>query len=181
MALHGKQAGRGNLAPSLLPPVPAAGRNGGNNESNHRHGSRWFRPEHAGRLQHDGRRGPGRESRGLEGRELGARTQGLLSRLVLEPTQRSSGDGMKPAPGDVRDLLRLDHEAVLADLDALRGASDSRESLARLRLLRRKWVIHALAEETVVYNALEGLQGVSSSRAAERFVEHELVENLFEK
>jgi len=27
-------------------------------------------------------------------------------------------------------------------------------------------MIHALAEETVVYNALEGLQGVSSTRAA---------------
>ena len=88
---------------------------------------------------------------------------------------------MPSSPGDVRDLLRLDHEAVLADLDALRDSGDARETLARLRLLRRKWVIHALAEETVVYNALEGLQGVSSTRAAERFVEHELVEGLFDK
>jgi hypothetical protein len=88
---------------------------------------------------------------------------------------------MPSAPGDVRDLLRLDHEAVLADLDALRDMSDADATLARLRLVRRKWVIHALAEETVVYNALEGLQGVSSTRAAERFVEHELVENLFDK
>jgi len=81
----------------------------------------------------------------------------------------------------VRDLLRLDHEAVLADLDALRSTTDAAESMARLALLRRKWVIHALAEETVVYNALEGLQGAASTRADERFVEHELVEGLFDK
>jgi hypothetical protein len=99
----------------------------------------------------------------------------------LENLQRSSGDGARPAPGDVRDLLRLDHEAVLADIDALRSATDAREALAQLALLRRKWVIHALAEETVVYNALEGLQGAASTRADERFVEHELVEGLFDK
>jgi hypothetical protein len=88
---------------------------------------------------------------------------------------------MPSTPGDVRDVLRRDHEAVLADLDALPDAGDASETLARLALVRRKWMIHALAEETVVYNALEGLQGVSSTRAAERFVEHELVENLFDK
>ena len=88
---------------------------------------------------------------------------------------------MTSDPGDVRDLLRLEHEAVLADLDALRDANDARETLARLARVRRKWMIHALAEETVVYNALEGLQGVSSARAAERFVEHELVESVFDK
>jgi hypothetical protein len=88
---------------------------------------------------------------------------------------------MPSAPGDVRVLLCRDHDAVLADLDALPEAGDAAETLARLRLVRRKWMIHALAEETVVYNALEGLQGVSSTRAAERFVEHELVENLFDK
>jgi hypothetical protein len=88
---------------------------------------------------------------------------------------------MTTPPGDVRDLLRNEHEAVLADLDALRDVADARETLARLALVRRKWMIHALAEETVVYNALEGLQGVSSARAAERFVEHELVESVFDK
>jgi len=53
-----------------------------------------------------------------------------------------------------------------------------------LRQLRRTWVIHALAEETVVYRALEGVEAANdskSSRADERFVEHELVEGLFEK
>ncbi|HZZ93435.1 MAG TPA: hemerythrin domain-containing protein [Usitatibacter sp.] len=81
----------------------------------------------------------------------------------------------------MRDVLRLDHEAVLSELEALRSAAEGREAQSRLRLLRRRWVIHALAEETVVYNALEGLQGAASTRADERFVEHELVEGLFDK
>jgi len=42
-------------------------------------------------------------------------------------------------------------------------------------------VIHALAEESVVYRALEGLEGEARTRADERFVEHELVEGLFDK
>jgi hypothetical protein len=88
---------------------------------------------------------------------------------------------MTPAPGDVRDVLRLDHEAVLSELEQLRVAQDARDAIARLQRLRRRWVIHALAEETVVYNALEGLQGVASTRADERFVEHEIVEGLFDK
>ena len=88
---------------------------------------------------------------------------------------------MTPAPGDVRDALRLDHEAVLSDLEQLRNETDPREALARLQSLRRRWVIHALAEETVVYNALEGLQGGASTRADERFVEHEIIEGLFDK
>ena len=89
--------------------------------------------------------------------------------------------GNARASGDVRDLLRLEHEAVLADLEALREGPEAREALARLQGLRRRWVIHALAEETVVYNALEGLQGSASTRADERFVEHEIIEGLFDK
>jgi Hemerythrin HHE cation binding domain len=99
----------------------------------------------------------------------------------LESTQQLSGEGPNPASGDVRDVIRLDHEAVLSELEALRRATDGREAQSRLRLLRRRWVIHALVEETVVYNALEGLQGAASTRADERFVEHELVEGLFDK
>lgn len=84
---------------------------------------------------------------------------------------------------DIRDQLRRDHESVLAELDALRSESDEQGCLRRLRQLRRSWVIHALAEETVVYRALEGAEGVrgSKSNADERFIEHELVEGLFEK
>ena len=86
---------------------------------------------------------------------------------------------------DIRDQLRRDHESVLAELDALRSGSDDEHGcLAMLRQLRRSWVIHALAEETVVYRALEGVEAANdskNSRADERFVEHELVEGLFEK
>ena len=85
---------------------------------------------------------------------------------------------------DIRDQLRQDHETVLAELDALRGGGDEQACLNGLRQLRRTWVIHALAEETVVYRALEGVEAANDSRgsrADERFVEHELVEGLFEK
>jgi len=78
------------------------------------------------------------------------------------------------APTDIRDRLRRDHEEVLAELEALRAGGDG-------EALRRRWVIHALAEETVVYRAVEGLEGDERKRADERFVEHELVEGLFDK
>jgi len=83
-------------------------------------------------------------------------------------------------PTDIRDRLRKDHEEVLAELEQLRADGDS-QSLPLLARLRRLWVIHALAEETVVYRALEGLEGDARKRADERFVEHELVEGLFDK
>lgn len=83
-------------------------------------------------------------------------------------------------PTDIRDRLRKDHEDVLAELETLR-AEGGAQSLQLLARLRRSWVIHALAEETVVYRALEGLEGEARKRADERFVEHELVEGLFEK
>src|SRR6185503_6331942 len=84
---------------------------------------------------------------------------------------------------DIRDLLRHDHEAVLASLEKLRLGADPRFSLAQLNRVRRQWVIHALAEEAVVYRAIEGAEGLrgSKSNADERFIEHELVEGLFEK
>ena len=84
---------------------------------------------------------------------------------------------------DIRDLLRRDHEVALAEIEALSLERDSRRSLAQLGQLRRSWVIHALAEETVVYRALEGAEAApdSKSHADERFIEHELVEGLFDK
>jgi Hemerythrin HHE cation binding domain len=95
--------------------------------------------------------------------------------------QRSEG-GEHPSP-DIRDQLRRDHETALAGLEALRVETDPPRSLAMLRQLRRSWVIHALAEETVVYRALEGAEAAVEvkTRADERFIEHELVESLFEK
>ena len=84
---------------------------------------------------------------------------------------------------DIRDLLRQDHENTLADLEALRLEEDSRGALQMLDKMRRSWVIHALAEETVVYRALEGAEAHADpkTQADERFIEHELVEGLFEK
>ena len=84
---------------------------------------------------------------------------------------------------DIRDLLRKDHETALADLEALRIETDARRALQMLDKLRRSWVIHALAEETVVYRALEGAEQAADPKtlADERFIEHELVEGLFEK
>jgi hemerythrin superfamily protein len=85
---------------------------------------------------------------------------------------------------DIRDHLRKDHESVLAELDALRSDCDGQRCLEMLRRLRRSWMTHALAEETVVYRALEGVEAANdsrSTRADERFVEHELVEGLFDK
>ena len=84
---------------------------------------------------------------------------------------------------DIRDQLRQDHEMALSELDALRQENEERRAFARLRELRQLWVIHALAEETVVYRALESgdLRGEARARADERFVEHELVGNLFDQ
>jgi hypothetical protein len=83
---------------------------------------------------------------------------------------------------DIRDLLRRDHELALAELDALAAGGDESRCRTRLQKLRRAWVIHALAEETVVYRALEGApSSVSSARADARFVEHDLIDGLFDK
>ncbi len=97
---------------------------------------------------------------------------------MLEIAGRSNSPGR-----DIRDQLRRDHESALADLEALRAETADLRCHAILRRLRRAWVIHALAEETVVYRALEGAEAAAESktRADERFIEHELVEGLFEK
>ena len=85
------------------------------------------------------------------------------------------------APDDIRAHLREDHERTLADADRLRAEQDAERSAFLLRQLRRAWVIHALAEETVIYRALEAVDGRTEPHSDERFVEHELVEGLFEK
>jgi hypothetical protein len=91
--------------------------------------------------------------------------------------QSAAGD----PPADIRDQLRKDHENALAELEALRNAQGDAQALKLLAQLRRNWVIHALAEETVVYRAIDGVEGDARKRADERFVEHELVEGLFDK
>ena len=80
---------------------------------------------------------------------------------------------------DIREQLRRDHQKALAELDAIAQESDAHRSQVRLARLRGAWMVHALAEETVVYRAIEG--AAPARRADERFVEHELVESLFEK
>jgi hypothetical protein len=91
--------------------------------------------------------------------------------------------GISPASSDIREHLRGDHDNALAQLERLRTETDAQSSFSQLRLVRRLWVIHALAEETVVYKTLEGAEAdrESKTRADERFIEHELVEGLFEK
>ena len=85
--------------------------------------------------------------------------------------------------GDICELLRRDHESVLAKVEIMRMESDSRRCLDLLRDVRRAWVIHALAEETVVYRNLESIEAAleSRSRADERLVEDKLVEAFFER
>ncbi len=90
-------------------------------------------------------------------------------------------DASGALPDDVRERLRKDHEQTLADADRLRAEPDVERSQFLLRQLRRSWVIHALAEETVIYRALEAVEGRTEPHSDERFVEHELVEGLFEK
>ena len=80
---------------------------------------------------------------------------------------------------DVREQLRHDHAKALAELDGVARETDARRGQARLARLRRAWMVHALAEESVVYRGLEG--ATPARRADERFVEHELVEGLFDK
>ena len=80
---------------------------------------------------------------------------------------------------DIREQLRRDHQKALAELDAIARESDAHRSQVRLARLRGAWMVHALAEESVVYRAAEGV--TPAHRADERFVEHELVEGLFQK
>lgn len=90
------------------------------------------------------------------------------------PPANDAGDA-----GDIRVQLRRDHDLALQELEALRQEKDERRCRERLREVRQAWVVHALAEESVVYRALESIQ--SSERADERFIEHEVVGGLFDK
>ena len=88
----------------------------------------------------------------------------------------------RAAPADIRDQLRRDHELALAELEALRQECDEQRCHAMLAELRHAWKVHTLAEETVVYRSLESLEAANDdSLAGRRFVEHELIEGLFEK
>jgi hemerythrin superfamily protein len=80
---------------------------------------------------------------------------------------------------DLREQLRRDHARALAELAAISQEDDAARAQGRLARLRTAWRVHALAEETVVYRALEGTSPTTHSD--ERFDEHERVESLFQE
>ena len=83
---------------------------------------------------------------------------------------------------DIRDQLRKDHPVALAELEALRHETDDHRGHALLAPFRRSWMIDTLAKESVVYRAIEGIESINdSTRADQRFDEHELIEGLLDK
>jgi len=79
-----------------------------------------------------------------------------------------------PEQHDIRGRLREDHDGYLAELESLARERDPHRCKSRLGALRHAWAVHSLAEESVVYRGLEGVDET-------RFIEHELIEELFEK
>ena len=104
-----------------------------------------------------------------------------MSLSTSSDTPQPRAHGAFTPGSDIRDQLRGDHQKALAELEALQAEADAQRCYELLTQLRRGWVIHALAEETVVYRAVESVAADSSNRADERFIEHELVEGLFDK
>ena len=88
-----------------------------------------------------------------------------------------------PIDGDIRDLLRRDHDYLLSRIDVMHMESDFGRCQELLQDLRRSWLLHVLAEETVVYRYLEGVEAALESRnkADERMLRNKLVEVFFEK
>lgn len=88
-----------------------------------------------------------------------------------------------PKQDEIRGRLREDHDGYLAELDSLARESDAHRCKSRLAALRRAWAVHALAEESVVYRALESAEAAANTgvHGDERFIEHELIEGLFDK
>jgi hypothetical protein len=84
---------------------------------------------------------------------------------------------------DIRDRLSDDLNAVLARLEALRSETDETQCSMKLEDLRQAWVTHVLAEEAVVYHALENPRADSehSDSADERLIGHEVLQCLFER
>jgi hemerythrin-like domain-containing protein len=84
---------------------------------------------------------------------------------------------------DIRDQLSGNLNAVLGQVKALRNELDELQCHERLEALRQSWVAHVLAEETVVYHALEGAHAPTDQRgnAGERLVEHELLQCFFDR
>jgi Hemerythrin HHE cation binding domain len=86
-------------------------------------------------------------------------------------------------PGDVRNHLQADHDRLLDAVDALALERTSERRLSKATTLRMALVIHARAEEAVVYRALSGLKMAPAAKAFsdDSLVEHEVIEGLLDK
>ncbi len=83
---------------------------------------------------------------------------------------------------DIRERLTDNHRALMAKVESLRNETDQLLSHDKLEDLRRAWIAHVMAEETVVYRALEGPRALSESdNANQRLVEHELLQCFFDR
>jgi hypothetical protein len=94
---------------------------------------------------------------------------------TFDDMQLIPGDGVMPSPGDIRDAIRADHAQFLAELEKLAAEADGSRRLGQISRVQRLWVVHAIAEETVVYKVLEG--GETGSDAEGRFEDHDLVKS----
>jgi hypothetical protein len=86
-------------------------------------------------------------------------------------------------PGDVRNHLQADHDRFLEALDALSLERNSDRRASQAVTLRMALVIHARAEEAIVYRALSGLKTAPAAKAFadDGCIEHEVIEGLLEK
>jgi hypothetical protein len=83
---------------------------------------------------------------------------------------------------DIRDRLSESHSALMAMVKTLRNDSDELQCRTRLEELRRAWIVHVLAEEAVIYHALDGPHADDHADSAnKRLVEHELLQCFFER
>jgi hypothetical protein len=98
-------------------------------------------------------------------------------------TRIDSGSCLSLVSEEIGGQLRGDHDVVLTELDALRRETDERRCDARLAFLRRTWMVHILAEEMVLYKALEAAEIAAGGkgRADARFFEHERLDGSLEK
>ncbi len=86
------------------------------------------------------------------------------------------------ANDDIRERLSDSHGAVMALVESLREETSELQCHSRLEELRHAWAAHFLAEEAVIYHALEGLQGDDNLDSAnKRLVEHELLQAFFDR
>jgi hypothetical protein len=85
-------------------------------------------------------------------------------------------------PGDVRNHLQADHDRFLDAVDVLGIERNSDRRASRAATLRLALVIHARAEEAVVYRALSAVKSPAlKAFADDGCIEHEVIEGLLDK